>query len=94
MLWCKWAVCRKAGLSLLLSLTQPVFGLEDSHVAFKLETETTCGMNCWGKMSIVADFSLLWKVASQPGSEGLGIARLCDRAYQQLPVRTGSNFPG
>lgn len=35
-LWHKQAVCRVAGLSALLSLTQPVFGLEGSHVAYEL----------------------------------------------------------
>lgn len=35
-LWQKWAVCRMAGLSALLSLTQPVFGLEGSHVVYEL----------------------------------------------------------
>lgn len=34
--WHRQAVCRMAGLSALLSLTQPVFGLEDSHVAYEL----------------------------------------------------------
>lgn len=35
-LWRKRPVCRMAGLSALLSLTQPVFGLEGSHVAYEL----------------------------------------------------------
>lgn len=34
--WHKQAVCRMAGLSALLSLTQPVFGLEGSHVVYEL----------------------------------------------------------
>lgn len=48
-----------AGLSALLSLTQPVFGLEGRHIAYELWMETSCGMKLLGEDKYCGQFFLL-----------------------------------